>query len=85
MTIETENVCFGYGSQPAVSNVSLKLDSGVFYGILGPNGCGKTPGWIWSIRHRTGCGGVISVSGQPLAHYNRSRLPVDFALVPPAV
>ena len=82
MTIETDQVCFGYGRQPAVSDVSLKLKSGVFYGILGPNGCGKTTLVDLLIRHRTPDAGVISYQGKPLAKYSRKQIARRFALVP---
>ena len=82
MTIETEQLCFGYGRQPAVSDVSLKLTSGVFYGILGPNGCGKTTLVDLLIRHRTPDAGVITYQGKPLAKYSRKQIARRFALVP---
>lgn len=82
MTIETANLCFGYGSHPAVSDVSLKLDSGMFYGILGPNGCGKTTLVDLLIRHRTPAAGIVTYQGKPLTHYSRKQIARRFALVP---
>ncbi|MCX5883412.1 MAG: ABC transporter ATP-binding protein [Deltaproteobacteria bacterium] len=82
MTIETDQVCFGYGRQPAISDVSLKLNSGVFYGILGPNGCGKTTLVDLLIRHRTPDAGIIFYQGKPLAKYSRKQIARRFALVP---
>lgn len=82
MTIETEHVSFGYGKLPAVCDVSLKLNSGMFYGILGPNGCGKTTLVDLLIRHRTPDAGIISYQGKPLAKYSRKQIARRFALVP---
>ncbi len=82
MTIESEQVCFGYGGHPAVSDVSLRLESGVFYGILGPNGCGKTTLVDLLIRHRIPDTGVITYQGKPLAQYSRKQIARQIALVP---
>lgn len=82
MMIETEHLCFSYGGRPAVSDVSLKLKSGVFYGILGPNGCGKTTLVDLLIRHRTPDAGAIHYQGKPLGRYSRKQIAKRFALVP---
>ncbi|MDP6519668.1 MAG: metal ABC transporter ATP-binding protein [Planctomycetota bacterium] len=40
--IDMQGAAFGYGSQPVVSGVDLKLVPGSFLGVLGSNGSGKT-------------------------------------------
>lgn len=40
--LEAENLTKHYGSIRALSNFSLKVEAGSIYGILGPNGSGKT-------------------------------------------
>ena len=40
--VELESVSFAYGDQPAVSDVSLRIEQGDFLGLIGPNGSGKT-------------------------------------------
>lgn len=40
--LETDGLDKSYGLVHAVNNLSLKVDSGQVYGILGPNGSGKT-------------------------------------------
>jgi iron complex transport system ATP-binding protein len=82
MTIDIRNLSFGYGKHPAVSDVSLKLNSGLFYGILGPNGCGKTTLIDLLIRHRIPDAGIITYQGKPLAQYSRKQISRRFALVP---
>jgi zinc transport system ATP-binding protein len=40
--IEFNNVSFSYGDQPVLKNVSFSIDKKDFFGIIGPNGGGKT-------------------------------------------
>ena len=38
-----ENIGFAYGgAKTVIEELSLTLEKGHFYGIIGPNGCGKT-------------------------------------------
>ena len=40
--IETHNLHFSYNGQPVISGVNLKIQSGDFMAMIGPNGGGKT-------------------------------------------
>ncbi|MCP4040495.1 MAG: ATP-binding cassette domain-containing protein, partial [Gammaproteobacteria bacterium] len=40
--IDTRKLRKSYGSQLAVDDVTLQVESGEFCGLLGPNGAGKT-------------------------------------------
>ena len=40
--IEISNVSKRYGKTIVLRNISAKLESGTIYGLVGPNGCGKT-------------------------------------------
>jgi len=42
MVLSLENLSKQYGPLTAVSNLTLSIDKGSIYGILGPNGSGKT-------------------------------------------
>ena len=42
MILESKEATKKYGSKTAVDHVSLKLESGLVYAMLGPNGSGKT-------------------------------------------
>ena len=40
--IEIENLEFSYGAVPVLKNISMRLEEGRIYGLLGENGVGKT-------------------------------------------
>lgn len=40
--IEISNLAFSYGSRPVIQGISLRLEEGKIYGLLGENGVGKT-------------------------------------------
>lgn len=40
--IEIDNLGFSYGTNPVLLNITLKLEPGRIYGLLGENGVGKT-------------------------------------------
>lgn len=40
--IQIENLGFSYGSVPVLSHITMKLEEGRIYGLLGENGVGKT-------------------------------------------
>ena len=40
--IEIKNLEFSYGSVPVLKNITMKLEEGKIYGLLGENGVGKT-------------------------------------------
>ncbi len=42
MTLKFEEVCFSYGAEPILKNVTFEIEKGEFLGIIGPNGGGKT-------------------------------------------
>lgn len=40
--VELEHVCFSYGADQVLHEVSLRIERGDFLGVIGPNGGGKT-------------------------------------------
>lgn len=77
-----ENIGFAYGPKTVIDDVSLTFEAGHFYGIIGPNGCGKTTlidlltGRLQPYRGR------LRFNGQPLAAYSPRELARCIALVP---
>ena len=42
MPYQISNISFNYGNKKVIDDFSLTIDPGKFYGIIGPNGSGKT-------------------------------------------
>ena len=40
--IKIDNLAFSYGNVPVLNNITMKLEEGKIYGLLGENGVGKT-------------------------------------------
>ncbi|HRZ21211.1 MAG TPA: ABC transporter ATP-binding protein, partial [Bacteroidales bacterium] len=63
-----------YGRIHAVNELTLEVNKGEVYGILGPNGSGKTTtlGMILDVVNPTS--GTYSWFGQPPSHHHRKRI-----------
>ena len=77
-----EGVSFSYTGPLVLDDINLVLPSGKFYGIVGPNGCGKTT----FLDLLTGCkkphSGSIKFHERPLPAYDKRELARQLALVP---
>ena len=40
--MEIRHLCFAYGNNPVIKDLSFTIEEGKITTILGPNGCGKT-------------------------------------------
>lgn len=72
--LSIRNLTKHYGHIRAVSDLSLEVNKGEVYGILGPNGSGKTTtlGMILDVVNPTG--GTYSWFGEPPSHQHRKRI-----------
>jgi len=82
MIFDIENLCFAYQERQILNNICLKLDSGHFYGIVGPNGCGKTTLIDLLLHHKKAGSGIIRYNGKKLSDYSKKQLAQEIALVP---
>lgn len=79
---EIDQIYFGYKSKRVIEGLSLTLAAGAFYGIIGPNGCGKTTLLDLMINHLQPAAGRIRYKGKTLAGYSKKALSREIALVP---
>ena len=61
--IKVDNLSFSYGPVPCLENISLQLEEGKIYGLLGENGVGKTTLLTLLCGLKKAQGGSISVDG----------------------
>jgi len=73
---------FSYADKSVLHEFSLTLNAGVFYGVLGPNGCGKSTLIDLMIGHRHPDAGHIRYKGADLSTCTRKTLSREIALVP---
>lgn len=77
-----EEISYSFNETPALDQVSINLAAGRFYGIIGPNGCGKTTLLDILTGNKTADSGRIFFNDQPLAACQRRQLARQIALVP---
>jgi iron complex transport system ATP-binding protein len=82
MSFELQSVGFHFNGKKVIDGVSLALTSGRFYGVVGPNGCGKTTMVDLLCRLRAPQRGQIYYNGQRLSAYSKRQLAREIALVP---
>ncbi len=79
---EVEDLRFGYPQRRVLKGLALALLPGRFYGLLGPNGCGKTTLLDLMAGLRRPARGRIIFRGRALGAYPRRALAREMALVP---
>lgn len=77
-TVDAVGVIKQYGRHLALSDFSLRLESGKTYGLLGPNGSGKTTGLHIITGLLAPTEGVVHIAGVPVVE-KRSRQFYGFA------
>ena len=75
-------VSFAYGETPALADLNISLAPGKFYGIVGPNGCGKTTFLDLLTGTKSPDQGSVFFMDRPVAEYRRRDLARLVALVP---
>jgi cobalamin transport system ATP-binding protein len=79
---ELSNVSFAYETQQVIDDISLLLEPGHFYGIIGPNGCGKSTCIDLLIGHQRSEKGKITYRDTDIGAYSKKELSREMALVP---
>jgi iron complex transport system ATP-binding protein len=80
--IRVENLAGGYGDKNILNNINVEVKSGEFFGILGPNGCGKTT----LLKMISGLlkpdEGNVIIDGKKLSDYTMKELARLMAVLP---
>jgi iron complex transport system ATP-binding protein len=83
--IDAKNLSHSYGNLPVLKNLSLSIQKGDFFIIIGPNGSGKTTLMkVISGIEKYGKG-RLEILGRSIKKYNRKTLAQAVALVPQMV
>ena len=77
-----DGVSFAYDGKPVLHDIGLELPPGRFYGIVGPNGCGKTTLLDLLTGSRRSRAGRVLFQGREVGGYRRRQLARMVALVP---
>jgi iron complex transport system ATP-binding protein len=80
--IECKNISFGYADKRVIEDISISFTPGIFYGIIGPNGSGKTTMLDLLSKHLNPASGGIYYQGKTLFSYSSMQLSKEFAVVP---
>ena len=62
--IELKALSKQYGCQQVLEKISVKLENGLIYGLIGPNGCGKTTLMRCICGFTRPTGGTVTVDGK---------------------
>lgn len=82
--IECRSLSFSYGKNEILHDLSLTFEPGVLYGVIGPNGCGKTTLIRLLCGLETPDRGSLRLNARPYCAYNRKELARQISLLPQA-
>ncbi|ETR73885.1 MAG: iron complex transport system ATP-binding protein [Candidatus Magnetoglobus multicellularis str. Araruama] len=77
-----KEICFAYDQKQVFDDLTITFKKGLFYGILGPNGCGKTTLLDLLLNYHRPNKGKLLFNGQSIDTYSRQLLSQKIALVP---
>lgn len=82
MILSVKDLSFSYGSEPALSDISLEVDRGEVLCVMGPNGSGKSTLIDCVMGLHPGYGGSVSLDGSSIRGFSRREIARRVAYVP---
>ncbi len=82
MTFDVRGLEFRYREKPVLDGASLEIREGEVFGILGPNGCGKTTLLKNLNRNLKPDAGAVVVDGEDIADLSKKDIARKVAAVP---
>ena len=82
VNLEIEKITLDYGQQPVIKDLSFQLHPGELFGLVGPNGCGKTSIIKALSRVLSPSAGRILLDGKELTVISRNELARFIGVVP---
>ena len=82
MNYSVSGVKFRYREKPVLDGVDLDIQQGEVFGILGPNGCGKTTLLKILNRNLTPHEGAVMIDGTSLSDISKKEIARNIAVVP---
>lgn len=82
MPFDLKRVDFYYADKKIIDNFSITVEPGRFYGIIGPNGSGKTTILDLLCKLRRPQRGEVLYRGKSISRYSKKQLAREIALVP---
>lgn len=82
MSIEIRSLCFAYGEQQVLRDVSFTAQTGEFISVLGPNGVGKSTLFRCILGLLRSYRGSILVNGKDTRQMKASQLARQIAYIP---
>ena len=72
--VELDRVCKAYDQKIAVADMSFRIEPGTMFGLLGPNGSGKTSSIRMMIGITVPDSGSVALFGEPFSRKNLQRV-----------
>jgi iron complex transport system ATP-binding protein len=79
---QLSDVSYAYGRTLALKSLTIGLEPRKFYGIIGPNGCGKSTFLDLLVANKTPDTGQVFFKNKDISQYARRDLARQVALVP---
>ncbi|MGP1450234.1 MAG: ABC transporter ATP-binding protein [Wolinella sp.] len=77
-----ENLCFSYGASPILKSLSLRLELGKLYGLIGANGSGKSTFFKCCVNFLKPHSGEILISGESILKKSPAWMAKHVSYVP---